>query len=378
MTEKSSKFARRPVIRLVAILLLTCIISAAYLGVNALRQQVRSMIGQPEVSLSANQTRFYELNFFLNQGKIVQKGRTTQTHLFVIESGQSIDQIITGLAFQGIVSDKNLFRDLLIYTGVDRHIMPGKYQIPAGSSMRDVLFLLQDSSSILVDFNILPGWRMEEIAESLPTSGLSISPTDFLAAAGQPVADKTITGGDTFTHEGFMPPGMYSFRRDVNLDEVLNGFLERFRREVTPDMREAYSVHGLSTVQAVTLASIVQREAVLDEEKPRIASVFLNRLRQGMPLQTDPTVQYSLGFSPEWGWWKSPLSFQDLAVNSPYNTYIINGLPPTPISNPDEASLMAVAFPEESPYLYFRATCDGSGKHVFSETIEEHSMNGCQ
>jgi len=154
--------------------------------------------------------------------------------------------------------------------------------------------------------------------------------------------------------------------------------LNRFEHKVTPDMRKAYTSHGLTTYQAVTLASIIQREAVLDAEKPLIASVFLNRIKLGMLLQTDPTVQYSLGYNPEWGWWKSPLSLSDLQINSTYNTYIINGLPPTPISNPDEVSLKAVAFPEESTYLYFRAACDGSGEHVFSETIEEHTMNGCQ
>ncbi len=378
MTKSSVIAPRQSLIRIVAVFFLICLVGLAFLGINVLEQQVQSMIGKPDPALTPNQVRYYEMQFFLNQGKIFQSGRLIQDVNFAIESGQSIDQIIDGMDYQGIISDKKLFRNLLIYRGIDRQILPGSYRISAGSSMRDVLLILQDASSILVNFVILPGWRIEEIADALPTSGLSISPEEFLSVAVSPVADPGIAGGEAITHEGFLFPGQYAFRRDVSLDDFIGAFLTRFKQEVTPDKREAFAARGLSVYQAVTLASIVQREAILDEEKPRIASVFINRLDQGMPLQTDPTVQYSLGFSPEWGWWKSPLSFQDLQIQSTYNTYIINGLPPTPIANPDEASLNAVAFPEESTFLYFRAACDNSGKHVFSETIEEHSMNGCQ
>lgn len=378
MTNSNPKKSRRSLLRIVAVFFLLCLAGLVWLGANALEQQVQSMIGQPEQSLGSRQIHYYELTFFLNQGKIFENNRALQDVEFSIDSGQSIDQILDGMAYQGVVSDKGLFRSLLIYSGLDRQIIPGKYHIPAGSSMRDVLFILRDTQSTLVDFVILPGWRIEEIAEALPTSGLTITPEDFLTAAVSPVMDPAVAGGEAITHEGYLFPGSYAFRRDVSLDTFIGSFLDRFKQKVTPDLREAFASHGLTVNQAVTLASIIQREAILDEEKPRIASVFFNRLKLGMKLETDPTVQYSLGYNPEWGWWKSPLSLQDLQVNSTYNTYIINGLPPTPISNPDEASLKAVAFPEETTFLYFRAACDGSGNHVFSETIEEHSMNGCQ
>jgi UPF0755 protein len=131
--------------------------------------------------------------------------------------------------------------------------------------------------------------------------------------------------------------------------------------------------------EAVTLASIVEKEAIIDDEKPMIASVFYNRLAIGMRLETDPTVQYGLGYNPSTqSWWKSPLTISDLAVNSAYNTYLITGLPPTPICNPDLGSLRAVAFPAETPYFYFRAACDGSGRHNFAITFEEHDNNQCE
>jgi UPF0755 protein len=130
--------------------------------------------------------------------------------------------------------------------------------------------------------------------------------------------------------------------------------------------------------QAVTLASIVQREAVVADERPQIASVFLNRLHAGMKLDTDPTVQYALGFNPIQGtWWTNPLNATDLQVDSPYNTYIYTGLPPGPIANPSLSALRAVAFPAETPYYFFRARCDDSGLHDFAVTFEEHLQNGC-
>jgi UPF0755 protein len=128
----------------------------------------------------------------------------------------------------------------------------------------------------------------------------------------------------------------------------------------------------------VTLASLVEREAVQNEEKPLIASVYLNRLRQEMKLDADPTVQYALGYNVvTQNWWTSPLTLIDLQVNSRFNTYLNTGLPPTPIANPGLDALRAVAFPSESNYLYFRARCDGSGFHEFAVTFEEHLANEC-
>jgi UPF0755 protein len=143
-------------------------------------------------------------------------------------------------------------------------------------------------------------------------------------------------------------------------------------------LREGFQQQGLSLFQAVTLASIVQREAIVEDEMPLIASVFLNRLKAGMKLESDPTVQYALGYQEESGkWWKSPLSLDELKVDSPYNTYLYSNLPPGPIANPGLNALKAVAFPAQTPYYYFRAACDGSGKHTFAETFEEHQLNAC-
>jgi UPF0755 protein len=140
-------------------------------------------------------------------------------------------------------------------------------------------------------------------------------------------------------------------------------------------MRQAFGAQGLTLREALILASIIEKEATIPEEKPVMAAVFLNRLRAGMPLQADPTVQYALGYHETSGtWWKSPLDAADLAVVSPYNTYQANGLPPGPISNPGLASLQAIANPAAVDYLFFVLDCMAPtpGTHVFSVTYEEH------
>ena len=126
------------------------------------------------------------------------------------------------------------------------------------------------------------------------------------------------------------------------------------------------------------MASIIQREAVVESEMPLIASVFYNRLAAGMNLQTDPTVQYAIGYNVLQGtWWTNPLSLDDMKLDSPYNTYLYPGLPPGPISNPGLPALEAAAFPEQSNYYYFQAKCDGSGLHNFAETYQQHQQNYC-
>ncbi|HEX7972766.1 MAG TPA: endolytic transglycosylase MltG, partial [Anaerolineales bacterium] len=130
--------------------------------------------------------------------------------------------------------------------------------------------------------------------------------------------------------------------------------------------------------EGVILASMVQREAIVSQEMPLIASVFLNRQSANMKLDSDPTVQYALGYNPDQKtWWTNPLSLDNLQVDSPYNTYQRAGLPPGPISNPGLSALQAVAFPAKTPYYFFRAACDGSGRHTFAKTFEEHVKNAC-
>jgi UPF0755 protein len=198
-----------------------------------------------------------------------------------------------------------------------------------------------------------------------------------LAASAPANAPDFIPAGATA--EGFLAPGKYVLPRSTSAEQLVFLLLQQSSVGLTPELRSGFSAHGLTVFQAVTLASIIQREAVEAEEQPSMASVFLNRLAAGMRLETDPTIQYALGFDPVTNsWWKSPLSVDDLAIQSPYNTYQNPGLPPGPISNPSLSALQAVAYPAQTPYYFFRARCDGSGLHDFSETFDQHLQSGCQ
>jgi len=297
---------------------------------------------------------------------------------FTIEPGESVPSIAIRLEEVGLIRSAAAFRTYLIYTGLDTSIQAGDFMLSPALSIVDIAHELQDATPEQISFAILPGWRMEEIAASLSTSGLDIAPDEFLEVASSAPPGMDFLPASTST-EGFLYPDMYILPRDTTTDALVKEFLRNFSLHMTIDLREGIDRQGLSIYEAVILASIIQREAVVPDERAQIASVFFNRLQAGMKLDTDPTVQYALGYNTSQGtWWTNPLSATDLQIDSPYNTYIYNGLPPGPISNPSLSALRAVAFPAETPYYYFRARCDGSGLHVFSITFEEHLQNSCQ
>jgi len=176
------------------------------------------------------------------------------------------------------------------------------------------------------------------------------------------------------TLEGFLFPDTYQFPVNITTTSVIDVMLQNFDRRVTIEMRQQALDNGLDLFQALTLASIVEREAVVPEERPIIASVYLNRLRLGMYLEADPTVQYAKGYDSESGRWWPSLSLEELReVESPFNTFTHPGLPPGPICSPGLASIEAVLNPAQTDYLFFHATGDGS--HAFAETFEEHLEN---
>ena len=172
-------------------------------------------------------------------------------------------------------------------------------------------------------FGVLAGWRIEEIAAVLPTSGLDITPDEFLAAARAHPQGYTFSDGlpDAATFEGFLFPDVYTMPRTITAPELVATLAGRFETQLPADILQGFAKQGLSTFQAVTLASLVEREAVLDDEMPTIASVFLNRLNSQMKLDSDPTVQYALGFNAAQNtWWTNPVP--DTGIDSPFKTYL--------------------------------------------------------
>ena len=297
---------------------------------------------------------------------------------FTIAEGDGATAVASRLEMEGIIRSADAFTAYLIYSGLDTGLQAGNFQLSPAMAPIQIAQKLQDATPTQVKFIILPGWRMEEVAAAMPTSGLDITPEQFLAAAQAPKSNFDFLPAGA-SAEGFLFPGEYILPRAIQAEQLVPLFMNNAALALTSEMRAGFSRQNLDVYQAVTLASIIQREAVVPEEQPTIASVFLNRIAAGMRLETDPTVQYALGFNASLNtWWKVPLSSDDLAINSPYNTYQNPGLPPGPISNPSLSALQAVAYPAQTPYYYFRARCDGSNLHNFSETYDQHLDNGCQ
>lgn len=296
---------------------------------------------------------------------------------FKIGTGDDAATVAARLEQAGLIRSAEAFTAYLVYSGLDTGLQAGEFQLSPAMPPPQIAQALQDATPTQVKFVILPGWRLEEIAAAMPTSGLDITPDQFMQAAKNPPTnfDFLPTGASA---EGFMLPGEYILPRALQADQLVAQLMNNTALALTGKLRAGFNRQNLNVYEAVTLASIIQREAVDPQEQPIIASVFINRLAAGMRLETDPTVQYALGFNAELNtWWKVPLSAADMAINSPYNTYQINGLPPGPISNPSLSALQAVAYPAQSSYYFFRARCDGSGLHNFSETFGQHLQNNC-
>jgi len=297
---------------------------------------------------------------------------------FEINNGDTVFQISERLQKLGLIQDAGIFRIYLIWKGLDTTVQSGKYKLNPAMTSIEIANRLQDATPSEVEFNVLPGWRMEEIAALLPTSGLKITQEEFISAVYHPKVQLSYFPEGTSV-EGFLFPGSYTLSRDTTADQLVSIMVNNFALYLSSDLIQAFSRQGLDIYQAVILASIIEREAIIEDEQPMIASIFLNRLNIGMKMDSDPTVQYAIGLNQEtMSWWKNPLSLDDIKIDSVYNTYLNPGLPPAPISNPNLNALNAVAYPAQTSYFYFRARCDGSRLHSFSETFEEHLQNACK
>ena len=300
---------------------------------------------------------------------------------FRIEPDESVEALCRRLEDEAYTSSGSLFCTYLVYSGLDRKIQSGTFTLKPELNSIEIAHTITNPEARDIAFYIYPGWRLEEIAASIDLSGFEFSGEEFLAYTFAPPdsirAQLKLPAQASL--EGYLYPGEYSLEPHIDLESTIEVFLSNFRAHMqSPELLEGISAQKLTFHEALTLASIIERETRADEEKATIASVFYNRLAEGMRLQTDPTVQYALGFDEtEQTWWKTQLTEADMQVDSLYNTYLYAGLPPGPISNPSLASLEAVAFPEQTPYFYFRAKCDGSGTHAFSVTYEEHLNNAC-
>lgn len=301
---------------------------------------------------------------------------------FVVEQEESAQSLCQRLFDEGFVRDTKTTCQLMTYLGRDRSIQPGSYTIPSGITSIEITKIVGNLRYRDIELRIYAGWRLEEIAASIDLLGFSFNGNDFLDLAYHP--SQNLKDQFSFIHsdglQGYLLAGVYSFKPDITLEETLTTLLDELQDKVIKsELINLLETHGLSLHEGLTMASIIQRETLAIEEMPLMASVFYNRLKLGMKLETDVTVQYAVGWYPsQETWWKSQLTWDDLSIASPYNTYNIYGLPPGPICNVGFEAILAVAQPEHSEYIFFRAACDGSGTHNFAITYEEHLRNGCE
>jgi UPF0755 protein len=343
-------------------------------------RQAEQAFGPPAQGLSSTQRLYLSALVLLQAKDLSQPANPKGNEVnLTINTGESVPSIIGKLWEAGLISNPGVFRSYLQYTGLDTTLKAGDYKLSPSMTAIEISQAIQSSISADITLTILPGWRLEEIANTLPSSGFTITAEEFYQDThNRPEGYSFSSCLTDDSLEGYLFPASYTVPRETSIAALLPQILMNFEAQVTSELRNGFAAQGLDLCQAVILASIVQREAVVEDEMPLIASVFYNRMNSGALLASDPTVQYALGYNESQAtWWTNPLSAQDLQIDSPYNTYLYQGLPPGPISNPSLAALKAVAFPAQTPYYYFRAACDGSGRHSFAETYEEHLSNAC-
>ncbi len=265
----------------------------------------------------------------------------------------------------GVIGSPLFFKLYLKATGQGADFKAGVYDFNGSYNLPDIAAMLKEGGLAGIKVTIPEGYTLEQIAAALVKNGI-VTEADFMEAAanGDYRYDYVPKTGDALRLQGYLFPETYRFFPDTDAKEVIAAMLKEFDNHFSAEWRSQMAERGLSMEETVTMASIIEREAAVALDRPIIAGVFFKRLEIGMKLQSCATVQYALGET------KPALSTNDIAIDSPYNTYLVDGLPPGPICSPGKAALEAALYPTETDYVYFVAKPDGS--HVFSVTYEEH------
>ena len=283
----------------------------------------------------------------------------------IIKQGMSANEIAALLRQQGLIKNTTLFRMYVHWEGFTNSLQAGEYTFTPDMNMQKMIAMLAKGEVSYSQITIPEGLTIEQVATLLESKQIA-NAAKFKAAAKnyQPFAYIDADARVGYKPEGFLFPDTYRVPRGIKEEELLQFMVSEFDRNFTPQMREKAKKQGLTIREVMILASLVEKEARVEKERPVIAGVFLNRIRQAMPLQSCATIQYILGYP------KAELTIKDTEIPSPYNTYLNMGLPPGPIANAGAASIMAVLEPALTDYLYFVA--DNKGVHHFSKTYDEH------
>lgn len=293
--------------------------------------------------------------------------------LFTVPKGASTKRIATLLKENNLILSEFGFKELSKDLDADGKMKAGDYMLSQAMSAEEIIMKLQSGAVYVetVKVTIPEGFELHQIRDRLVEEGLGEREA-FIEAFSSPYDYKFLEGieVDEMYLEGFLFPATYEFKKGISEKQIVIRMLDTFNKIFKDEYYlRAYEL-DMTTSEVVTLASIIEREAKLDEERALISSVFHNRLEKGRLLQSCATIQYALGER------KQRLLNADLEIESPYNTYKYKGLPPGPIASPGEKSIIASLYPEESDFLYFRTTSKNDGSHHFSRTFEEHVAAG--
>ena len=308
----------------------------------------------------------------LMMSPVAEAGETKKVE---VARGAVAQDVAADLEEQGLIRNKMVFDLLCRFYKVDAQLKVGVYSISSGMSPKEIIEVLQAGPQVERVTVLIPeGYRVDQIIDRLVENGFGSSQefydaAEAITAANFPFLEEIPARSQETGNrlEGFLFPDGYVLDRDLTPKRVLEVMLSRFGEEVTEEVRGKLAARNMSIREWVIKASIVERETVLDEERPIVASVFENRLKIGMKLESCATVQYVLKEN------KPVLSYQDIRTESPYNTYQNTGLPIGPIACPGKKSLEAALNPADTKYLYFCAKPDRS--QAFAETLQEHNRN---
>ncbi len=282
--------------------------------------------------------------------------------VITIERGMSADKVYSRLGQQDVITNKFAFKMIAKLFSVEHRIKAGKYLFAGFFSDYEVMKIIASGkSNLLVTVTIPEGLTIRQIASiyhrELGTDSAEFAELAFADSSAQAL------GVPSKNLEGFLFPQTYDFYYDTEPTEILKRMVDEFDYFFNDTLRQRAARMGLSISDVMKMASIVEDEARVDSERATVASVYYNRLRKRIPLESDPTVQYAMGE-------RTRVYYKDLKIDSPFNTYTRLGLPPTPICNPGAKSIVAALYPASTNYLYFVA--NGRGGHRFSDTYDQH------
>ncbi len=293
-------------------------------------------------------------------------GTTTGVSV-TVRKGSNMSEVASLLQNKGLIRSKWAVMLYARLNGLDSRLKAGDFMLQPSWTAPEILNKITEGAVEYVSFTIPEGYNTKQIADTLAKKGL-INRQVFMEQVANGDFNYDFLAGlphDERRMEGFLFPDTYKITHKTTEKQIIEMMLARCAKELTPEFRQKAQAQGLTLNQAVTLASIIEREAKVDAERPKVASVFLNRIKKGMRLESCATVQYALGEN------KTRLLNKDLQINSPYNTYRHKGLPPGPIASPGQPSLLAAVNPAPGNYLFF--VVFQNGEHVFSKTLAEHN-----